>query len=169
MAILGNNVEGGSTFSASTGRKVASKFTLSASGQAILELHCLLYPGSAGLGGNTYTIHCYADSSGNPGALVAYTSAITVGGGGVVVELSETGLAVPIAPGDYWLGATSTFTRGDFRYSGGGTHRAILGGATVSPPSDPFGSPDHSGSNNFSVWAVIGGAAAAFVPQVVIT
>jgi PKD repeat protein len=160
MAILGNNVQGGGTFSAAAGRKASTKFTL-ASAQTLQELHAWVYPGSAGGGGNTYTIHIYADSSGSPGARVAYTSSIVQAGGPAVVEISQSGFSTALAAGDYWLGVSFTNAQGDVREDAStGTLKAILGGTTVSPPSDPYGTTDFGPSTGLlSVWAVTGAAA----------
>lgn len=159
MAILGNNTDGGASFSASAGRKISSRFNVAAGGQTLQELHALVNPGSGA--GNTYVIHAYAETSAAPGALVAYTSPIVLSGSGATVEISQTGLSAALSAGNYWLGVTFTTNQGNCRcFNSGGTLLAILGGATVSPPSDPYGAWDFSGVNILSVWAVTVAAAA---------
>jgi hypothetical protein len=157
MAILGYTTSGAASLGAAVGRKIASKHTL-ASAQTLTELHAWFNGGA--FTSNTLVIHIHADSSGSPGARVAYTSGIPFSngtGGSVTVELSQTGFSVPLAAGDYWLGLTFTSGDGNVRCeSTGATSKAILSGATVSPPSDPFGTTDYTGTDKLSVWAVVG-------------
>jgi hypothetical protein len=163
MAILGNNsmTNTGGGFSGAVGRKVASKFTL-ATAQTLQELHAFFYTGT---GSHVIVLHIYADSSGSPGALVANSSQITVPDIGDFADVSQTGFSVPLAAGDYWLGMTFSSAKGNIAGDLGGTHRAILSGATVFPPSNPFGTPDNSGTNKFGCWAVVGAAVAGCTAQ----
>lgn len=155
MAILGNNVKGSSTNSGlNTGRMYASKFTL-ASAATLNELH-----GWFGNGGSASTVQIviYADSAGSPGARVAYTSLYTLTGSDI--EIAQTGFSVALAAGDYWIGFRCESPAGSgncWTTDTGGTHKGITGG-TPSPPPDPFGTTNTSGTRNHSVWAVVGAA-----------
>lgn len=166
MAILGYSTKGTSTNSGvSTGRCYMSKFTL-ASAQTLQELHGWFSAGA----GSTVRIVIYADSSGLPGARVAYTASLALTG--VDANLSETGFSVSLPAGDYWIGFYVISQAGGgwcWCEDTGGTHQGIPSGV-ANPPPDPFGTPTTSGTRKHSCWAVVGAAAGpAFVPQIVIT
>ena|GEM_PF-4534719 len=151
MPILGYNTKGASNIGTSGGRKYVSKFTL-ASASTLTELHGW-FTGT----GATIQLVIYADSGGLPGARLAFTSPLTPTGADI--ELSQTGLSVALAAGTYWIGWASQNAGTVSAYyddpGGPAAHQAQSSGAAYNPPSDPFGTPNASGTRNFSCWAVV--------------
>jgi hypothetical protein len=136
-------------FSLATGRKFSSKATLASPG-VLTELHGWFTKAS-----NRVVLHVYADNSGVPGALVAYSAPVDISGSGDI-QVSVTGLSVNLSAGDYWVGFTAENDGGNvYGASSGGSLRGILGGATFSPPSDPYGTTNHSDSTRLSIWGVV--------------
>ena len=156
MAILGNNSAAGtSPQTLAGGRMILSKFTL-ASALTLTELHGWFTGAS---GGRTIILCIYADSSGAPGARLAYTSALTLTGS-TDIELSETGFSVSLAAGSYWIGwRSSTGSGGAALYHSTGNYAMKNCGAS-DPPPDPFGTVEFGGAGvEMACWAVVGVAA----------
>jgi hypothetical protein len=165
MAILGNNVKGTVQNGGVANLKVSSPFVL-ASAQTMTELHGWFTSGSSS---DHIILHIYTDTAGSPDALVAYTSPLALTGSDV--ELSQSGFSVPLAAGTYWIGWSFEHSAGSyFREGAGGSYKGLNPAAAFSPPSNPYGTTNfNSAVRLLSVWAVVGVAAAAFVPRVVIT
>jgi len=146
--ILGNNVKGDVPSSANmfSGRTAVSSFTLASAG-TLTELHAWVWNGAGDC-----RIVVYADSAGSPGTRVAYTNALSFGTGDV--EIVQTGLAVALAAGTYWLGYNGNGTGSMYADGATGTHKQ-RDGATYNPPPDPFGTVGSSGTRKFSVWGIV--------------
>ena len=148
MAILGNNVKGPSSAGFAAGRMYVAKYTL-ASASTMSELHGW-FSGS----GTTVRIVIYADSAGSPGALLAYTNALSLTGADV--DLSQTGFSVSLPAGDYWIGwrSAASGTGGANYYDAAAPYKGKTTGA-ADPPDNPFGTTDTSGTRSLSCWAVV--------------
>ena len=153
-AILGNSVDHSSGFSDGAGGKFSYKFNLPAAG-TLTELHAWV---NAYTPGNSYVIHVYADSGGEPGAPLVYTSAIVVPPGGTTdVEISQAGFSVALAAGDYWIGVTSQASTNQIKSAAtGATPYRHYNGAAFHPPSNPWGTSTDTGTATpIAAWAVV--------------
>jgi hypothetical protein len=165
MAILGFNTKGTTTDAFAAGKMYVSKWNL-ASAATVSELH-----GWFGGSGTTVRLVIYNDAGvgGDPGARLGYTSLLSLTGSDV--ELSETGLSISLAAGNYYIGwkSTAAGTGGvAYREAAAGIHAGLLSGA-ADPPPNPFGITDTTGSRRMSCWAVVtASAGATFVPQVIL-
>lgn len=149
--VLGYNAQGANARGFAAGRLQVTKWTLASAG-TLTELHAW-FRGTSG--SPQVRIVIYADSSGVPGARLAYTAPFTLPNTGVAAEFSETGLSVSLAAGDYWIGYISAGTVGSaFFDTLSQTARSISTGATFTPPPDPFGAGT-SISDKFSCWAIV--------------
>jgi hypothetical protein len=154
--ILGYNTKGVGGTTTGAGRRYVTKLTHAAAA-TMTELHAFA-------GGTTPTgmqIVIYADSAGLPGARVAYTAPITPPSG-AGSDVSQAGFGVALAAGDYWIGFVLDSTGGTTMYyddPGTNVHQANTSGAAYNPPSNPFGSPNSSGTRKYSCWAVVGSGA----------
>ena len=161
MAILGYNTKGAGAAALGTGFKNSSKFTL-ATPQTMTELHGWFGGGSANV-----ILFIYSDVAGVPTTRLAYTSPLALTG--VDVDLSQSGFSLSLAAGDYWIGFVSDVagTGVAYRENSGGTSRTH-NAATFNPPATPYESGG-AATRKWSMWAVVGAPAAAFVPQIAIT
>ena len=151
MAILGNNVKGPASNSFFEGRIYVAKYTL-ASASTMSELH-----GWFGGGTGQPRIVIYADSGGAPGARLAYTNQLPCTSPDV--ELSQTGFSVSLPAGSYWIGWHFSGSGSGNAYTDtDGEHQGYTFGAGSTPP-DPFGTPNITGTNRISCWAVVTAAA----------
>src|SRR4051812_45316338 len=165
MAIIGYNVRGSdpNTSSKSSGRLYVSKYTLAVSG-TLTELHCLFNntQQSGGSGNARLVVYAADGASGNPGTRLYYSNLIATPGALGEYELAVTGISIPLAAGDYWLGwvdvGVLATTGNVYGESSGGFHFGWTTGA-ADPPPNPFGAGDTSGPRKHSVWGVVGSVA----------
>lgn len=159
MAILGYDTAGaGAGSGISNGAIELTKFTL-ASAATMTELHCYAYGGTGVSASNDFRLVIYADSSGVPGARVAYSAVLSppTTGTASMRDISETGFSVSLPAGDYWLGRHGIQNWDSFCTMAGEDTGAIdkRGTGKSDPPPDPFGSVASTGTQKHSVWAVI--------------
>lgn len=153
--ILGYNVKGGGTSGLPSGRMEVSKFTLATAG-TLTELHCW-YAGSGSPAAQVRIVVYDDDGSGGlPGTRLGYTNILTLDVSSDR-ELSETGLSLALAAGDYWLGtvSNSATTSPPIYNDTGGNHQQKSTSVTFTPPQTPFGTPNSSGTRKHSVWGII--------------
>lgn len=163
MAILGNNLGSNIADGMATGKMQVSRFTL-ATASTLTELHGIFDDFG---GASAVRIVIYKHASGttpDPGATrVAYTNSLPIVGSGSI-EVSQSGFSVPLAAGDYWIGARSNVSGCAYRgaHTGLDAHSGWDSGAP-DPPPDPFGAPGVSSGagNQLACWAIVGAAAAA--------
>jgi hypothetical protein len=153
--VLGYSTKGtvSAAFSGAGGMWVV-KNTLASPG-TLIELHGWF----GGAAGNAVRIVVYDDDATGalPGTRLAYSSSLALPSSGDV-DLFESGLSVPLAAGDYWVGYICQATAGSFYRDATGTavsHQQILSGAAYTPPPSPFGTPAASGTRRISCWGVV--------------
>lgn len=168
MAILGYSTRGSSGPDLFvTGLMYVTKFNL-ASPLTMTELHGWFKQGASA---STVRVVIYADTAGSPAALVAYTSALSLGTGSANVEVSETGFNIALPAADYWIGWTGAPGGGSPGGGWGDAAANVLKGSTVAtyPPQDPFPAISVNTTYKLSCWAVVDVApTSTFVPQIII-
>ena len=137
MATFGNTTAGSDTFPCSNDRCIASKFTLTETGN--VTSMTARFDASSTAGTNFKPV-IYNDSAGSPGArnTVGSATAVPAGGGAIQATITAT-----LSAGDYWLGyvCDSSTAVAEIELTGTGQRKESL---TYASPADPFGTPDGS-------------------------
>jgi hypothetical protein len=160
MTVLGNNLRGSDPLctARAIGRLYVSKYNLAVAGN-LTELHCLCNTVNSAAAGTARLVVYAADGAGgNPGTRLYYSSPLVTQGSRGEFELAVTGISVPLAAGNYWLGwvdLTLSATGNVYGDPSGGSHFGWNSGAT-DPPPNPFGAGDTSGVRKHSIWGVVG-------------
>jgi hypothetical protein len=154
-SVFGKSTVGGSFSAMSTDVKRATRFPLSSSAR-ITKLRAYLDGRGAATGSQMVKGVIYADSGGEPGALRATSTAVSIAAGRAPgwVDLVLTA-PITLGPGNYWLGLHSSPTHAVARYAWGtraGARRYNLD-AYADGPSDPFGGGRFSDSQEISIFA----------------
>ncbi|HEX5195511.1 MAG TPA: hypothetical protein VFW09_22150, partial [Solirubrobacteraceae bacterium] len=138
---FGTTTVGGSSSSFITNRKQVNAYSLSQSG-SVTKLSVYLQPGS---GSGTADVEgvIYADSGGQPGALIATSSQLAFPSTGAAgwYDLTFSSPAA-LAPGSYWIGVLTggTTQAAGYRYKFVSASRYSNYNQYSSGPSNPFGS-----------------------------
>lgn len=141
MAFFGDTTQGGSSFPCSGGRAIVGRFELTEAGTVSSVTVFFASGQSAGM---SFRGLIYADSGGNPGALLGYGASVAVPG--TVGGELESVLTAPLdlSPGFYWIGSVASDFQARWSCDAGiGGRRAE--GVSFSAPSGPWSEADTTG------------------------
>jgi PKD repeat protein len=141
---FGTTSPGTLTDTATVNLKEVSKFTAPQAG-SVIKLTGYVSGLGAGSGSQPVRGVIYADSGGNPGALLGVSNAVTITAGRAWGWVDFTFPAqVPIQAGSIWLGyiagSTSELTQLRFQTAAGALRYNANSGGYAAGPSNPFGS-----------------------------
>jgi PKD repeat protein/glucose/arabinose dehydrogenase len=155
-ATFGTTSPGASTDTASVDLKEVSKYTAPQAG-SVFKLTGYVSGLGAASGSQPVRAVIYADSGGNPGALLAVSNAVTVTAGQAWGWVDFTfPSAVAVTAGTVWMGyiagSVSDLTQLRFDSSAGELHYNLNPGGYAAGPSNPFGTPALS-NKHYSLYA----------------
>jgi PKD repeat protein len=166
---FGTTTPGTSTDSASVNLKEVSKYTAPQAG-SVLKLTGYLSGLGAGSGSQPVRAVLYADSGGNPGALLGVSSPVTITAGRAWGWVDFTFPApVAIQAGTIWMGyiagTVSDLTQLRYDTSLGELRWNVNSGGYAAGPSNPFGSANIS-NIHYSLYATYTSSSGAPVPTI---
>lgn len=151
---LGKSTQGDTDTTNAQNRLWVSKYTLASSG-TLTELHGLFMSSGSAM---HVKIVVYADNAGSPagGALIVASNDLSTSQTGSYADVSQTGLAVAIAAGTYWVGHVDNDNNGtgSNQSSAGNVAFKTVAGQFSTPPATFPASPS-TGNNQTSCWAIV--------------
>jgi len=153
---FGNTTGGLGYYEAASGFKRVSRFTL-ADRMTVTQLRAYVDGLGSGSGSQVARPLIYADSGGEPGALLAQGPAVTIADGQPVAWVDfPFSASVSLVPGAYWLGLHFGDSNNTIRFRntfGGGASRVQTFDTYADGASDPFG-VTYPYSDPHSIYAV---------------